>query len=184
MIKCKFECFPQQTHEKMLTCFCIHSLCYVCLIRPQKCFILVTWTRALARISELVVQQYTFGKNWVSNSFNIQLHYLKIWILGCPKSAIGCPKDTPLAKGLSWTLVSVLKSHISNWYDWLNFVSVWYTFTRSVLVYVELNTCQINLEIWYDVKAWTFIPTGTTENALQKLLTYNSNFITTLCYSV
>ena len=47
-------------------------------------------------------KKYTFGVNWVSNSFSS--HYTQnIWILGCPKSAIGCPKrhpDTPLATGL------------------------------------------------------------------------------------
>ena len=51
--------------------------------------------RALARISELGVQKYTFGVNWVSNSFSSHcIIHLKIWILGCPKSATGCPKDT------------------------------------------------------------------------------------------
>ena len=41
----------------------------------------------------------------------IPLHYThKIWILGCPKSTIGCPKDTPLAKGPvgNWPLVESL----------------------------------------------------------------------------
>ena len=45
--------------------------------------------------------------------FFIPLQYTqKIWILGCPKSAIGCPKrqpDTPLAKGLSATLQQIMK---------------------------------------------------------------------------
>ena len=70
-------------------------------------------SRALARISELGVQKYTFGVNWVSNSFSSHCHfffislpilfqlialYTKRWLSGSPKSAIGCPKDkrTPL----------------------------------------------------------------------------------------
>ena len=43
-------------------------------------------TRALARISEPGVQKYTFGVNWVSNSFLSHcIIHKKIWILGCPK---------------------------------------------------------------------------------------------------
>ena len=57
---------------------------------------------ALARISELGVQKYTFGMNLVSNSrlFHPIALYTKIGILGCPKSAIRCSKDTwgPLHK--------------------------------------------------------------------------------------
>ena len=51
--------------------------------------------RALARIWELGVQKYTFGVELGVQFLFIPLHYTqKIWILGCPKSAIGCPKDT------------------------------------------------------------------------------------------
>ena len=56
-------------------------------------------SRALARISELGVQKYTFGGELGVQFLFIPLHYTqKIWILGCPKSVIGCPNDirTPL----------------------------------------------------------------------------------------
>ena len=63
---------------------------------PRGTLALPFLNRALARISELGVQKYTFGVNWVSNSFSshcIIVYTQNIWILGCPKPA-------PLAKGL------------------------------------------------------------------------------------
>ena len=52
--------------------------------------------RVLAWISELGVQKYTFYLRWIECPipFHPIALYKKIWILGCPKSAIGCPKDT------------------------------------------------------------------------------------------
>ena len=63
---------------------------------------------ALARISELVVPKY--GVNWMSNSFSshCKIHQ-KNWILGCPKSEIGCPKDTWTPLWLkAWVLVQYM----------------------------------------------------------------------------
>ena len=58
--------------------------------------------RALARISELGFQKHTFGVNSGVQFLFITLHYKykKIWVLGFPKSAVGCPKDTLTPSGL------------------------------------------------------------------------------------
>ena len=53
--------------------------------------------RALARISELGVQKCVWSHfGWIGCPipfYPIAL-YTKLWILGCPNSAVGCPKDT------------------------------------------------------------------------------------------
>ena len=71
----------------------------------------VLLNRVLARISEFGVQKYTFGMNWVSSSFSSHciMHTHKIWILGRPKSVIGCAKDTrtPLwLNSCNWTCIT------------------------------------------------------------------------------
>ena len=65
-------------------------------------------TRALARISELGVQKYTFGVNWVSNFFSSHCikNTQKIWIRVSKISNRVSKRhpDTPLAKGLYCTM--------------------------------------------------------------------------------
>ena len=78
---------------------------------------------ALARISELGVQKYTFGVNWVSNSF--PSHCIIHKISGCPKSAIGRPIstwhwDTPLAKRERACVLHTFSKLVQNIYIYHN----------------------------------------------------------------
>ena len=74
--------------------------------------------KALARISELGVHKFTLGVNWMSNSFSSHCSIHKIYgYKECPKSAIGCQKDTrtpPLAEGLVGNKIFLIAKVIYN----------------------------------------------------------------------